>query len=158
MTPSADPVVHYREGGGVLTIADGRAMPIEGIGNVRMSFRSGKNWVQAMLPNVAHVPLKRHNLLSLKRMADRGHRYVGKKKGVIMHLENGKTKFGPSVKKLDYRFTSRRSLDSSNFISCNDCAGKDLVRFACGYHYVSHVPRECTRETPFHSQTALGSF
>ena len=46
MTPSADYMVNYREGGGVVRIADGRAMPIEGIGNLPMSFRSGKDWVQ----------------------------------------------------------------------------------------------------------------
>ena len=38
MTPSADHMVNYREGGGVVKIADGRAMPIEGIGNLPMSF------------------------------------------------------------------------------------------------------------------------
>ena len=38
MTPSADHMVNYREGGGVVKITDGRAMPIEGIGNLPMSF------------------------------------------------------------------------------------------------------------------------
>ena len=38
MTPSADHMVKYREGGGVVRIADSRAMPIEGIGNLPMSF------------------------------------------------------------------------------------------------------------------------
>ena len=43
MTPSADYMVNYREGGGIVRISDGRAMPIEGIGNLRMSFWSGKD-------------------------------------------------------------------------------------------------------------------
>ena len=43
MTPSADYIVNYREGGGVVRIADGRAMPNEGIGNLPMSFWSGKD-------------------------------------------------------------------------------------------------------------------
>ena len=43
MTPSADHMVNYREGGGVVRIADGRAMPIEGIMNLPMSFWSGKD-------------------------------------------------------------------------------------------------------------------
>ena len=97
MTPYADHMVNCRKGGGVVRIADGRAMPIEGIGNLPMNVWSGKDWVQVVLPNVAHVPLQGYNLLSLKRMADRGHKYVGEKKGVAVHLKNGKTLFGRSV-------------------------------------------------------------
>ena len=48
-------------------------------------------------------------------MADRGHRYVGKKKGVTLHLKNLKTRFGPSVGKLNYLSGFRHPLDSSNF-------------------------------------------
>ena len=55
-----------------------------------MSFWSGKDWVQIVLPNVAHVPLLRYNLLSLKRTADRGHKYVGKKKAMTLHLKMGR--------------------------------------------------------------------
>ena len=80
MTPSADYMVNYREGGVIVRIADGRAMPIEGIGNLPMSFWSGKDWVQVVLSNVDHVPLLGYNLLSLKRVAVRGHKYVGEKK------------------------------------------------------------------------------
>ena len=44
MTPSsADYMVNYCEGGGIARIADCRAMPIEGIGNLPMSFWSGKD-------------------------------------------------------------------------------------------------------------------
>ena len=41
MMPSTDYMVNYREGGDVVRIADGRAMPIEGIGNLPMSFCPG---------------------------------------------------------------------------------------------------------------------
>ena len=64
MTPSADHMVNYCEGGGVVRIADCRTMPIEGIGNLPMSFWSGKDWVLVVLPNVAHGPLLGYNLLS----------------------------------------------------------------------------------------------
>ena len=38
MTPSADYMVNYHRGdGGIVRTADGRAMPIEGIGNLPMS-------------------------------------------------------------------------------------------------------------------------
>ena len=51
--------------------------------------------MQIVLPNVAHVPLLGYDLLSLKRMADCGKKYVGGKKGVTLHLINGRTLFGP---------------------------------------------------------------
>ena len=72
--------------------------------------------MQVVLPNVAHILLLGYNLLSLKRMADRGHRghkYVGEKKGLALHLKNGKTLLGPSVGKLKYFSGFRRPLDSS---------------------------------------------
>ena len=64
MTPSADDMINYREGGGIVRIADGRAMSVEGIGNLPMSFWSGKDCVQIYLASVAHVPLLGYNLLS----------------------------------------------------------------------------------------------
>ena len=124
MTPSADYMVNYCEGRGVVRIADGRTMPIEGIGNLPMSFLSGKDWVQVVLPNVAYVPLLGYNLLSLKRMADRGHKYVGEKNGVALHLKNGKTLFGPSVGKLNCFSGFRRPFDSSSFALATIAPGK----------------------------------
>ena len=124
MTPSADHMVNYREGGDVVRISDGRAMLIEGIGNLPMSFWSVKNWVQIVLPNVAHVPLLGYDLLSLKRMADCGQKYVGEKKGVTLHLINGKTLFGPLVGKLNYFSGFRRPLDSSNPALATIATGK----------------------------------
>ena len=88
MTHSADYMVNCHEDRGVVRIADGRAMPIEGIGNLRMSFWSGKDWVQIVRPNVTPALLLGYNLLSFKRMADRGHKNVGEKKGVALHLKN----------------------------------------------------------------------
>ena len=67
MMPSADYMVNYRKGGGVVRFSDGRAMPIEGIRNLPLSFWSGKDGVQVVMPNVAHVPLLAYNLLSRKR-------------------------------------------------------------------------------------------
>ena len=99
-------------------------MPIEGIGNLPMSFWSGKDWVQVVLPNVAHVPLLGYNLLSLKRMADRGHKYVCEKNGVTLHLKNGNTLFCPSVRKLNYLYGFRRPLDSSSFALATIAPGK----------------------------------
>ena len=114
MTPSADDMVNYREGRGVVKVADDHAMPIEGIGNLRTSFWSGEDWVQVILSNAAHVPLLGYNLLSSKGMADRGHKYVGEKKGVTLHLKNKKTLFGPPVGKLNHLSGSRCPIGSNN--------------------------------------------
>ena len=80
MTHSADYMVNCNEREGVVKIADGRAMPIEGIGNLRMSFWSGKDWVQIVRPNVTPAFLLGYNLLSFKRMADRGQQNVPARK------------------------------------------------------------------------------
>ena len=101
--------------GYVVRIADDRAMPIEGIDDLPMSLLSGKNWVPVIFSNVAYVPLLGYTLLSLKRMADRGHTYVGEKKEAISHLKIGKTRFGPLVGKLNYLSGFRRPLDLSRF-------------------------------------------
>ena len=124
MTSSADYVFNYREGGGVVRIADDRVMPIKGIGNLTMSFWSGKDWVQLIVPNVAHLPLLGYNLLLLKMMANRGHKYVGEKKGVALHLKKGNTLFGPSVGKLNRLSGFRRPFDSSDFAPASIAPGK----------------------------------
>ena len=80
--------------------------------------------MQVVLPNVAHVPLLGYNLLGLKRMADHGHKYVGEKKGVTLHLKNGKTLFCPSVGKLNCLSGFRRPLDSSNLALATIAPGK----------------------------------
>ena len=151
MTPSADCMINYCEGGGVVRIADGRTMPIEGIGNLPMSFWSGKNWTQIVLPNVAHVPLLVYNLLSLKRMADRGHKYVGEEKGAALHLKNGKTLFGPSVGKLNCFSGFRRPLNSSSFTLATIASGKipsvspvDINTFHTSH---GHVHKKLLRST-----------
>ena len=65
MKPSADCMANYYcEGGGVVRFADDRAIPTEGIGNIPASVWSGKDWVQIILPNVAHVPFLGYYLLS----------------------------------------------------------------------------------------------
>ena len=76
------------------------------------------------MPIVAHVPLLAYDLLSLKRMADRCHKYVGEKKGVTLHLKNGNTLLCPSVGKLQYLSRFRRPLDSSNFVLATIAPGK----------------------------------
>lgn len=89
MTHSAHFMVNYRECGGVVRIIDDRDLPTR--------FWSGKDRVYAILPEVANIPLLEYNLLPLKIIADHDHKFVGKKKGVTLHLKNGNVLFGPSV-------------------------------------------------------------
>ena len=56
VTPSVSYMVNYREGEGVVVrVCNGRVMPIEDIWSKPTSFRSGKDWVQVVLPNFTHV-------------------------------------------------------------------------------------------------------
>ena len=145
MTPSADFMVNYREGGGAIRFADGHAMPIEGIGKLPMSFWSGNDWVQVVLPNVAHVPLLGYNLPSLKRMVDCGHKYFGEKKGVTFHLKNEKTLFDLSVGKLNSLSGFRRPPDSSNFALAAITPGK-MPSFSPVDINAFHVPHRHVHE------------
>ena len=86
--------------------------------------------MQVGLPNVAHVSLLGYNLLSLK--------YVGEKKGIKLHMKNGKTLFDPSVGKLNYLTGFRHLLDSSYSALVTIATGKtpsvspvDYLRFTC---------------------------
>ena len=53
-----------------------------------------------------------------------GHKYVGEKKGVALHLKVGKTLLGLSVGKLNYFSGFRRPLDSSSFALATIAPGK----------------------------------
>ena len=80
--------------------------------------------MQVILPNADHVSLLGYNLLSLKRVAGRGHKYAGKQKGVRLHLKNVKPFFGPSVGKLNYLSAFYRPLNSSKFAFATIAPGK----------------------------------
>ena len=69
--------------------------------------------MQVILTSNAHVPLLGYNLLSLKRMADRGHKCVAEKTGEMLPLKNRTTLFGLSVGNQNYFSRLRRTLDSS---------------------------------------------
>ena len=70
------------------------------------------------------VLLLGYNLLSFKRMADHGHKYVGEKNGVTLHLKNEKTLFDASVGKLNHLSGFRSPLGSSSFALAKIAPGK----------------------------------
>ena len=51
--------------------------PIEGYGDLPLTFRSGRGEVPRLLRDVAHVPCLSYHLFSLRVAADKGHKYTG---------------------------------------------------------------------------------
>ena len=135
-------MANYREGGGVVRIADDHVMPIKGIVNLSISFWPGKDWVQVVSPNVAHAPLLGYNLLLSKMMANRGHKYVGEKKGVALHLKNGNTLLGLSVRKLNGLSVFRHQLDLNGFAPAKIAPEKipSVLPVDINTLYASHGP------------------
>ena len=66
MTPNQVSMTNYRECDGVVRVANGAALPIEGLGDILMSSESDFRDTDFQLLNVTFVPLLSHNLLSLK--------------------------------------------------------------------------------------------
>ena len=125
------------------------SLPIGGIENLVMSFWSGQDQVQVVLPNVAHVPLLGYNLLSLKKMADRGHKCVDEKTGVALHLKSGKTLFGFSVRKLNYFSGFQRLRDSISF-GLATIARVDINTFHTSHGHI--CTRHCSVPQPDRSE------
>ena len=73
---------NYAECSRVLRRAGGDTFPNVGTGTLRLPLRSGEGVVCVTLMNVAHVPGFSHNLLSLRRIADAGNKYIGTREGI----------------------------------------------------------------------------
>ena len=96
MTPNPVPRTNYREYDGVVRVSNGVALPIEGVGDILMSFQSDFGEPDLQLFNVAFVPLLSHNLLSLKQIIRRaGHSYRGDGDGVALFCKSGRWFFAP---------------------------------------------------------------
>ena len=81
----------------VLRCAGGNTFPIVGTGTLRLPPRSGEGVVRVTLMNVAHVPGLSHHLLSLRRIADAGNKYIGTREGIrIVFAKPGDELFAPS--------------------------------------------------------------
>ncbi|CAN0386016.1 unnamed protein product, partial [Ascophyllum nodosum] len=88
---------NYAECSRVLRCAGGNSFPIVGTGTLRLSLRSGEGVVCVTLINVAHVPDLSHHLLSLRRIADAGNKYIGTREGIrIVFAKSGDELFAPS--------------------------------------------------------------
>ena len=78
----------YAECSRVLRCAGSNTFPIVGTGTLRLSIRSGEGVVCVTLMNVARVPGLSHHLLSLRRIADAGNKYIGTREGIRIVLLN----------------------------------------------------------------------
>ena len=73
---------NYGECSRVLRCAGGNTFPIVGTATFRLSLGFGEGVVCVTLLNLAHVPGLSHHLLSLRRIADGGNKYVGTREGI----------------------------------------------------------------------------
>ena len=114
MTPNPVPMTNYRGCDGVVHVANGVALPIEGVGDILTSFQSDFGETDLQLLHVAFVSLLSHNLLSLKQFTRRaGHSYRGGGDGVTLFCKSGRWFFAPTVGKLDQMRGYRARSDSA---------------------------------------------
>ena len=107
MSYSSTGMLNYRETNAFMRTASGKRFPIEGYGDLPLTFRSSKGELSVLLQNVAHVPSLSYHLFSLRAAADNGHTYTGTRKGVTLHLSSGETLFFPSVGRLNFLYSYR---------------------------------------------------
>ena len=114
MTPNPVSMTNCRECNCVVRVANGVALPIEGVGDILMSFQSDFRETDLQLLNVAFVSLLNHNLLSLKQFTHRaGHSHRGDGDGVTLFCKSGRWFFTPTVGKLDQTREYRARSDSA---------------------------------------------
>ena len=93
MSHSATGIINYCESNACMWTASGTRYPIEGYGDLPLTFRSSSGNVPLLLGNVAHVSRLNYRLLSLRAVADNGHAYSGTHEGVTVFFSTGDTLF-----------------------------------------------------------------
>ena len=109
MTSSHDSMTNYHECSGIVRTTGGDVLPIEGIGDILLSFLSDSGVFDIQLLNAAFVPQLSHNLLTLQQFTVAHHTYSGTKNGVELQFKAGRTlqarKFGWTNVLRGYRMT-----------------------------------------------------
>ena len=95
MSHSATGMLNYRESNAYMRTASASRYPIEGYGDLSLTFRSSSGNVPLLLRNVAHVPKLNYHLLYMRAVADNGHTYTGTKEGVTVFFSTGDILFFP---------------------------------------------------------------
>ena len=119
---------NYAECSRVLRCAGGNSFPIVGTGTLRLSLRSGEGVVCVTLMNVAHVPGLSHHLLSLRRIADAGNKYIGTREGIrVVFAKSGDELFAPSCGQLNGLFGYRTDRSSEENVHAVIAPGTRLT-------------------------------
>ena len=89
------------------TASGKRYYPVEGYGDLPLTFRSSSGEVPLLLRDVAHVPSLSYHLLSLRVPAGNGLMYTRNKIGVTVKSKTTETLFFPSVGRLNFLYAYR---------------------------------------------------
>ena len=84
MSHSATEILNYRESNAYMWTASGSRYPIEGYGDLPLTFQSSSDDGPRLFRNVVHVPKLNYHLLSLRAVADNGHSYTATQEGVTV--------------------------------------------------------------------------
>ena len=143
----------YAECSRVLRCAGGNTFPIVGTGTLRISLRSEEGVVFVTLMNVAHVPGLSHHLLSLRRFANMGKKYIGTREGIgKVFAKAGDGPCAPSYVQLNYIFGYRTDRSSEEKVHAVIAPGArptpsiaaDMNSFYCSH---GHMHEDLLRKT-----------
>ena len=132
----------------MLRCAGGKTFPIVGTGALRLSLRSGERVVCVALMNVAHFPGLSHHLLSLRRIADAGNKYIGTREGIrTVFAKSGDELLAPSCGQLNGLFGYRtdRSIEE-NVHAVIAPGARSTPSTAADINEFSLLPRSYARE------------
>ena len=111
MSHSSTGMINYRESNAYMRTARGSRYPIEGYGDLPLTFRSTSSGnVPVLLRDIAHVPKLNYHLLPLRAVAYNGYTYTGTKEGVTVCFSTGDTLLFPSVGRLNFLYAYRPGL------------------------------------------------
>ena len=74
-------IMNYRESNAYMRTASGARYPIDGYGDLPLTFQS--SYLPLLLRNVARVPSLNYHIFSLRAVADKGHTYTGNHERVV---------------------------------------------------------------------------
>ena len=104
MSYASSEMMNYRESSAYMRTASGARYPIEGYGDLPLTFRSSSLNVPMWLRNVAHVRCLDYHLLSLRVVAGKGHTYTENLEGVAVFFSTGDTLFLPFVGRFNFLY------------------------------------------------------
>ena len=104
---SSTGMFNYRESNATMRTASGEKRPVEGYGDLSLTFMSNSGNVPLLHKNVAHVRSRSYHLLSLRAIEERGHTFFGDHEGITLRFSSGETLFFSSVERLNILYAYR---------------------------------------------------